>query len=333
MRRRELLGGLFALSASGFLNSCRGAETHDSDDSHREPKSPATLKVILQGAFAVVLDKDKRYKITAVMPADPAHEFRFQTPTSLEKSAPQYRFTLEPEGLDISGRRPYMDHGLDDMNFNLGPVGDLDKDAFVMVDLPAPDVITFIPPPEPVVFVDGRIASAPLNHVLEYRISDLHKVVLRSKQLGETRPLEFSEIFKHYMEHETREKDYKDKAGHGPQFPHTRDELGRPAEPEVYTFFLGVGVKPGILSDLAAVQHGLEFFNNKLVPLFPKSPDLKRIREIRNYGDPCTPTRPTNPSQLKPSVLDDSMQKPKLLLVTSAEDCRATGLTGNCTRC
>ena len=327
MRRRELLGGLFALSATGLLDSCRGSEP-DRDDSHGERKVPATLKVIVQGPFAVVLRKDERYRVTAVIPRDPAHQFRFQTPMTTEKSDQQYQFALGAEGLDISGRRPYIDHGLDDMTFDLGPVGDIDKDSFVTIDLPAPDVITFIPPPEPVVFVDGRIASAPLNHILEYKILDLRQVVLRSKQLGETRPLSFSEIFKQYEEHGRKEHEYKDKPGHGPQFPKTRDELERASGPEIYTFFLGVGVAPGSFTELAAEQHALEFFNTKLVPLFPRSPNLKRLSDIRDYGAPCTPVLRTAPSSVKPGAYRSWSEEPRLLRVSGVEDCRAAGLLG-----
>lgn len=326
MRRRELLRGLFALSAAGVLNGC-----HDSGHDHDgEPKKPATLKVVLQGPFAVVLKKrDDRFVVSAFIPPDPLHEFRFQKPTpeSVQTSAPKYHFTLDADGLAVTGRRPYMDHGLDDMNFDLGEYPD--PDYFVAVDLPAPDIITYIPPAEPVVFMGGRIASAPLNHVLEYKITDEAKVLLRSKELGDQRPLAFSEIFQQYEEHGKREHEYKDKPGHGPQFPRTRGELGQPAEPEVFTYFFGVGVAPGKLADTDAVRHGLDFFNHKLVPLFPHSQNLKDLSEIRNYGDPCTPTGKQAPYGAKPAVLRESMGRPRLLLVTSAEDCRSPGFTGS----
>src|SRR5215472_5736891 len=307
MKRRELLRGLFALSAAGVLNGCKEGEKTDHDDSHREPKNPAILKVLLQGPFAVVLKKKgDGYAVSAFIPPDPQHEFRFQKPTpeAVEKSAPKYAFTLGEEGLQISDRRPYLDHGLDDMYFHLGEYPA--PDYFVSVDLPNPDLMTFIPPSEPVVFTDGRLAFAPLNHVLVYKIRDVSKVLLQSKQLPEQHPLAFSGIFKGYQEHFDREKEYKDKPGHGPQFPNTKGELGRPAEPEVYTFFLGVGVAPGMLSDADAVQHGLNFFNKKLVPLFPNSKDLKPLSEIRDYGYPCTPTGKTAPSRAKPAVLRSS---------------------------
>ncbi|HEY6250082.1 MAG TPA: hypothetical protein VI685_08975 [Candidatus Angelobacter sp.] len=327
MKRRELLRGLFALSAAGILNGCRDGEKGDHD---HEPKNPATLKVVLQGPFAVVLKKkDKTYSVSAFIPPDPKHQFRFQLPSKegIQTSAPKYQFTLGPEGLDINERRrPYMDHGLDDMNFDLGEYPA--PDFFVAVDLPVPDLITFIPPSEPVVFVDGRIAFAALNHILEYKIADEKKVLLHSKELGDQHPLPFSEMFKHHQEHTHSEQEYSDKKGHGPQNPHTQSELGRPSESEVFTYFLGVGVPPGAMSDPEAVQHGLDFFNKKLVPLFPNSRNLKELSEIRNYGDPCTMGK-TAPSRMKPTVLRQSEPKPRLLLVTGVEDCRSPGLTGH----
>ena len=332
MRRREVLQGLFCLSATGILFACREPEKSDHDESSRASNNPATLKVIIQGPFAVVLkSKDNRYSsVSAFIPPDPAHEFRFQTPmsTSVQKGT-KYEFNLEVEGLEVSNRRPYIDHGLDDMTFELGAYRE--ADYFVSVNLPVPDLITYIPPSEPVVFQGGRIALAPLNHVLEYRIRNVSKVSLRSQQFKEAiRPLGFSQMFKDYQQHGEREHDYKDKPGHGPQFPRTRNELARSGEPEVYTYFFGVGPTPGYFTDMAAVQHGLEFFNKKLVPLFPNSRDLKPLAEIRNYGDPCTPTGKTYPSSLKPAVLSGDTPKPRLLLVTSAEDCRAPGILGGC---
>ena len=84
------------------------------------------------------------------------------------------------------------------------------------------------------------------------------------------------------------------------------------------------------MTPLAAVQHGLEFFNNKLLPQFPHSPMLhsKRLKEIRDYGQPCVPFSPSGAATAKPAVLRNSAQKPRLLLVSSAEDCRAPGLMG-----
>jgi hypothetical protein len=331
MKRRELLSGLFALSAAGLVTGCHGSEMPQPEN--QQSKAPATLKVILQGPFAVVLKKrDERFTISAFIPPDPAHEFRFGTPMNVEKSGPKYHFTLEPEGLEVSGRYPYIDHGFDDMFFELGKYPE--PDYFVSVDLPAPDLITFIPPSEPVVFVGGKLAFAPLNHVLEYKIANRGRVMLRSDQLKEKnqRPLAFSEIFRQYQQHGEREQEYKDKPGHGPQFPRTKAELGRSTEPEVFTYFFGVGPAPKSLTTMDAIQHGLNFFNKKLVPLFPNSPNLKPLSEIRDYGQPCTPIGKTSPSSMKPAVLTDNVQKPRLLQVTAVEDCRAAGLMG-CSTC
>jgi len=324
MRRRELLSGLFAISAAGVLSGCPKPEKTDQDDYRQNPKNPAILKVVLQGPFAVVLKKNAdRYTVSAFIPRDPKHQFRFQKPSEdgvVKNPDPQYHFTLGDEGLQISGRRPYIDHGLDDFFFDLGKYPE--PDYFVSVDLPAPDLLTFIPPAEPVV-MDRKVLSAPLNHVLEYKITNEHKVFLHSKQFGNTAPLAFSQIYEQYKQHGEKEQEYKKPPGHGPQFPRTRGELGRPAEPEVYTYFLGVGVAPSSMTDPEAVEHALDFFNHKLVPLFPNSRNLKPLSEIRNYGDPCTPMGKTVPSRMQPTVLRESTPKPRLLLVTAVEDCRA----------
>ena len=339
MKRRKLLSGLFALSAATIVNGCHGYDKNTSDrdkddDKNDKDKRQATLKVIIQGPFAVVLKKDEkqRLSVSAFIPSDPKHEFRFGTPMTKETDASKYRFTLERSGLDISEKRPYIDHGFDDMFFDLGRYPE--PNYFVSIDLPVPDLITFIPPVEPVVFVDGRIVSAPLNHVLEYKISNLSQVILTADQLKEKkqRPMAFSEIYRQYENHHDNEQEYTGKKEHGPQFPHTRGELGRPAEPEVYTYFFGVGVAPNSMNLFQAALHGRDFFNNRLVPLFPNSKGLKPLSDIRNYGDPCTPVLPQGRAGEKPSVWRESAEQPRLLLVSSAEDCRAAGLMG-CSGC
>ena len=336
MNRRELLQALLVLPGASLLSSCQPSPNDDQKGYSTSGKGEktATLKVILQGPFAVVMQKGeggKVKRITAFVPLDPAHEFRFQMPSQVEKTASQYQFVLPSDGLQISGASPYVDHGFDDMNFDLGEWQPDVKEYFVTVELPVPELITFIPPSEPVVFEDGKLGFAPLNHILEYKITNPSKVRLHSPQFKqEQRPLAFSEMYRGYEEHWSKERDYRDGPQHGPQREHTRNDLSRSSEAEVYTFFFGVGVPPGKFTIAAAIQHALEFFNNNLLPQFPHSPVLrrKRLKEIRDYGEPCKPYSSGSSAQSKPAVLQNSTPMPHLRLVASVEECRSPGLMG-----
>jgi len=338
MNRRELLQALLVLPGATLLSSCQTSPQNQKPSSEYEGKSenPAILKVILQGPFAVVMQRDERRKIRriiAFVPMDPAHEFRFQmpTPSYVQKTAPQYQFVLPPEGLEITSAPPYIDHGFDDLNLDLGEWQPNPKEYFVSIELPVPQLITFIPPAEPVVFQDGKLGYAPLNHILEYKVRDIGKVRLRSPQFKEEqKPLAFSEMYRGYEEHWDKERDYRDGPAHGPQQSHTRDDLARPSERDVYTYFFGVGLPPGKFPLATVIQHALEFFNKKLLPQFPRSPAqcCKHLKEIRDYGQPCTPFSYGSPAKIKPTVLRNSMQKPHLQLVASVEECRAPGLLG-----
>src|SRR5205809_1628716 len=142
MNRRELLTGLLALPAAGALTAC--TRKHDDEIS----KKITTLRIILQGPFAVVLEKNGGRRIKAFVPYDEGekHEFYLQSP--LEQMARPstacrvgYQFELPDDGLEASRHVPYVDRGFDDVNLTVNGWTPSLKDYFVYLDLPVPQVI------------------------------------------------------------------------------------------------------------------------------------------------------------------------------------------------
>src|SRR5690349_1921953 len=111
MNRRHILKAMLSVPIAGALGGCR----HTDHPSSRG----GTLRVILQGPFAVVIDRKKNYRITAFVPytegKDPIndHEFRYAAPIEpdntnvhpergAERKPNQYQFVLEESNLETN---------------------------------------------------------------------------------------------------------------------------------------------------------------------------------------------------------------------------------------
>lgn len=106
--------GLAALAAVPFVTSVVGCDPDNREDQKQgerggnrgpEPSGIRTLRIVLMGPFAVVLQKDKNYRVKAYIPFDPMHEFRFPSPIKVQTQHKFYQFRLQEESLEPS-RRP-----------------------------------------------------------------------------------------------------------------------------------------------------------------------------------------------------------------------------------
>jgi hypothetical protein len=97
-------------------------------------------------------------------------------------------------------------------------------------------------------------------------------------------------------------------------------------------FFLGVGVSPNT-SDDSKKEHALNFFNNKLLGGFPKTPEREGMILTDVDVKPCSSGTGTvnHGAMLTPAVY--RYPAPRLRPVsasafyfTAADDCRASGL-------
>lgn len=332
MNRRRLLHAMAALPFAGAFAGCKASPPGTE-------KAEGTLKLILHGPFGVViLRRGDRYRVNAFVPRDPEklHEFRFRTPTYLVGSEAQgksYRFELQNEGLELSSRPPYIDTGFDD--FNLQHIGEWEPQPekyFVFLDLPAPDLITFMPPAEGVLLKDGKIARMPLDHVLEYRTREPKEVRLESREVGRQGPLSCAELMQEYRKH------WEQSPMHRQQQPSQRksieDEMARCDNYPVTWLYFGVGLPEGKYSDPAEDSHGVRFFNQVLLPSFPHAfpnADARErfeLQKILGYNQFCPPCTPNYKPSASPTGFRPADYQPHLQMVSSADDCKIGGIIG-----
>jgi hypothetical protein len=146
-----------------------------------------TVEVHLDGAFAVVIQKNKNNSILAFSPRDPSepHKFYFYSPIRELDATKNYHFTLSEDGLEQS-KKPEIRPGFEDFfaeteHWRL-------TDNLVMIELPAPESITFSGHREFVTFASGRTGWMPTNHILKYRAKDASRAKLLCSQMAEGCP-------------------------------------------------------------------------------------------------------------------------------------------------
>jgi len=169
MRRRELLKALAAVPFATAIGGCE--EKHDNDDKEKG-KHTNILEVHLDGAFALVLQKNKGNSLLAFSPKPPSGEAQhsvylngYKLP---ERGTNKPSFKLLPEGLEHEKHDPEINPGLKDFFFETERWRVFDP--LLTIELPPPDRITFIGHRSPVIFKDGRHAWMPTNHVLKYEL-------------------------------------------------------------------------------------------------------------------------------------------------------------------
>ncbi|HEX2329782.1 MAG TPA: hypothetical protein VHN74_13735 [Candidatus Angelobacter sp.] len=335
MRRREFLSGLTTLPIAGSLTAFASTKDRDDDDKRRG----STLSVFLHGPFAVILNREKS-RLTAYVPfagkelqgpAD-AHEFvfqRLQKPLATENVRQSFQFS-PADHFPGSPELPYIDHGFDDFTVRTPNWKRDPANYFVMLDLPLPDVITYIPPAEGVQFVNGTTGIMPIQHILEYKVRDWKTARLRSNQKvpeNELRPIPCAELYNEFREE-------MGSAGNKSALPprHTQrteveNYLARCARLNTGAFFFGVGLhRAGSEPEFERIakDHALRFFNKVLLPSVGDSPDVKNkaLADIGEYGPMCIPPRG---GTAQPTAFQAI---PHLRMVSSSYDCRLGGLIG-----
>lgn len=353
MNRRELLKGMIALPAAGLLGGCR----YRFANNHFLPKASGNkLAVLLQGPWGVVVRRNKHNRVNAFVPRidqtdlDKSyfhHEFRFQNPRQEPTDSCEigYRFELLHQGLDIADRGPQIARGFDDVLFSVAQWTPDWDDYFVSLELPAPDAITYIPPLYPLLFdlgadePAGKLGSAPLNHVLEYSLSDADDVRLlpipsekcrkkEEKNHQGHRPLSSRKLQDDYK---TLQQDLEGAGDHTSQVPF----IIRWLEQYSHVFFLGVGLPPEPDSSQRMRErenHGKWFFNERLLPaIFQHGQPVPRGAKIKKIGRDallCEPGQDTSSSPtLTQAVWRPAAQRPHLQYVVSNQNCSSPGGT------
>ncbi|HET6841148.1 MAG TPA: hypothetical protein VFK06_05595 [Candidatus Angelobacter sp.] len=306
MNRRNLLKGMLALPVVGALSSCYRDHkaSHDGDNPRQRF---TTLRIILAGGFAVVLQKNNSYRVRAFIPVDPhsMHQFYFQDRKDGRSQEKSYYFELLQDGLEISRRRPHIAKGFRDFDRET----DLwcQENNFVVLDLPAPDRIRFTPPRLNVTFANpqpgGKTTGLmPTNHILEYKVAQPDRVRLLCQEFN--------------------------------------DECAPIIENGVGKFYVGVGLPPG--GD-PGNKHAVDFFNFLIASSFPHLlPELKLasigVPELPGQNDTDqdqdespTPVRPRSTNmpavpQLNTVAFRRTLPMPYLRESAYTVDCRVGGV-------
>ncbi len=311
MNRRDVLMALGSLPVVAVLQGCK---RRDSSGTPSKTKIH-TLQILLEGAFAVVLQKQSQ-RLTAFVPLpDPGrkdleHYFCFndpENPRKLTEKTKEFRFELSAEGLHAYSRQderkniaPYVNPGFADFsaeteNWFLPP-------SLVRLDLPFPRSLNFSGRPLDVKFGNKALkpfGKMPTNYILEYRVDDQQNVKLKCNQ----------------------------------------DEMQCSASPHcppgILRYFFGVG--PINHDPQKREEHAVDFFNNVILKkAFPELQEKYEIASIEpsDYEEPGV-SGGLRPAAFKASEGPSSARLPgvlfagkaaRLLPVASLVDCQIGGI-------
>ena len=292
MRRREILKALATVPVASALGNCLQYRPSPTPTPSKE-KGVHTVQILLEGAFAVVLQKNKPNRLIAFVPRSEEenhgldHNFYFNDPTVPQEAARAAR--KEPAGMHFqlseAGLRnypeTYVNPGFAD--FEAYTQKWRLPDRVVTLELPFPNSINFSGRPLRVEFTTGRSGHMPTNYILEYYVEDAEKVKLTCAQLGE-------------------------KCAPSPNCP-----------PGVHRYFFGVSP-----TGQENAKHALEFYNFTLRRCFPELEEhlLAYIEPSeKNRGRTSSALRP----RLMPSVLNRDSSAAHLLRVSAVLDCQSIG--------
>jgi hypothetical protein len=313
MNRRGLLKGILALPVASALG-CQ-AEKNSGDAQKVSGPGQGTLRVVLNGAFAVVIQKNTRNRLRVFSPKDLSnvHEFYFNNPRESRPKNQPYNFELLTDGLEITARPPEVDGGLS--AFNVATDLWCQDEYFITIDLPAPQRISFMPPLTNAVLATGAQIHIPSNLVLEYKITDLGRVRMVSQDMKDVAPIYFSDLVRNYSglcsekgsekfnsECRAMEKRYQSIPGSAPGY------------------FFGVG----LASNHPDAAHVLQFFNTRILASFPHLAKRLELRSVTSGSVNQNRALSVSPG-LESAVWRPEVQSPRLLQVASIFDCTIAG--------
>lgn len=292
MRRREILKALATVPIASALGNCLQYRPSPTPPPSRN-KDIHTVQILLEGAFAVVLQKNKPNRLIAFVPRSEEkdhnleHKFYFNDPAlpqemgrATGKEAAGFHFQLSEAGLR-NYPETYINSGFAD--FEAYTQKWLLPERIVTLELPFPNSINFSGRPLHVEFASGRPGLMPTNYILEYYVEEAQRVQLTCSQMG-------------------------DKCAPSPNGP-----------PGVLRYFFGVSP-----AETETVKHAVNFFNFTLRRCFPELQEhlVAYIEPSeKNRGRTSGALRP----RLMPSVLTADSPSAHLLEVSAALDCQSIG--------
>ncbi|SRR6266700_426547 len=315
MNRRDVLKALGALPLASAWAGCRNDGTAATPTATSTPATSSsaangpvyTLQILLEGTFAVVLQRRSRRLIAFVPRPDPsrsdlAHHFCYNDPRGIQdlgtaQKPKNYQFELAQDGLRTNSIEPFINAEFSDFKaetqvWNHPP-------SLVGLDLPFPRSINFSGRPLHVTFARRalkRTGIMPTNTIMEYIVDDAAKVAMKCEQMG----------------------------GHALSSPN--------CPPGTMRYYFGVG--PNMIEPAGQRKHAVDFFNFMLAACFPDLKEKYAVADIEQSDDtrpqynynkeahPIAYDEAEDEPRLVPAVLQSDAQRPRLLNVASLVDCQ-----------
>lgn len=316
MKKVYILLAVPVLLGISMLSACRRHH-----DRHLPDTPPATIKVVINGPFAIVWPKSDRSKIIVFTPRDPQgiHVFYVNDLNNSHDEGKNYHFRLLPEGVKAASSLT-VDPYLADITTETDKWDP--KEYFVRIELPVPEKITFAPPLQPVTFANGSSGYMTTNFVLEYRVAEPDRVKVDSPELGGLHPLATSELQEQYAKlcaGSAANSRFHDSC------IEIRNLLAQGAGPQAKVFFFGAGIpldKQSKMNWLEEKEHAVYFFNEVLLKSFPHLTS-KRLALPEKTG-------PSGTDGPRGMLMQVSLKLPephiRALPVSAVIDCKAGGI-------
>jgi len=324
MNRRSLLQGLLALPVVGAVGGCR--HRHHGGNGGGTSAGVTRLLVVVEGQFAIVLQKNNRWRVRVFTPADPDHLHKLQFLGGSErfelKNAFENRsnnFELATDGLKTSFEKPEF-HRLGSLNVETDQW--CQENYPMTVDLPPPKRISSVLPLVRVTFESGKQGCMPVVRVLEYDVTDVSKVRMLKEAGEEHPPTPCTALIKRYtdacQQHEEGQHHPSDsrQAQSTISCSERSKQLASFFHESDVLFFFGTG-----LTSDKHPEHPTKFFNEQILKSFPGLQKLK-LKEIRPQEE-C-------PNQETDSRSDDPegrQSAPRFREAAYVPDCTASGPT------
>src|SRR6266700_7323182 len=202
MNRRDVLKALGALPLASAWAGCRNDGTAATPTATSTPATSSsaangpvyTLQILLEGPFAVVLQRKSRRLIAFVPRPDPGkpdldHHFSFNDPRTTmgkAKEPKNYEFELQEDGLRRNTAvLPYVNADFND--FKAETQVWTQPPSLVSLNLPLPDSINFSGRPLHVKFSSRALKATgimPTNYIIEYNVDNPAKIAMMCRQMG-----------------------------------------------------------------------------------------------------------------------------------------------------
>lgn len=190
MNRRDFTKGLAALPLAGAVKSY-GSICSSTDCKLNEASS--YLLVILEGAFAVVVNTASPWHVQAFTPKHNGEHF-FAFNRRICEIDTQYGFLLQQDGLTQASQLPCIHNSSANFCAENTPSDLSMEDHFILLDLPAPQAIVVWPSRFEAVMESDESENPnyvpiPGTQILVYEIKDGNAIQMYGSEYGEVVPL------------------------------------------------------------------------------------------------------------------------------------------------